>query len=161
MLVDTPAPGAGYVLLYVGLIVFLVALPIFLKRFRKIRGWTAIGAFVICFAAAGAFLVFLQAGYATRYTMDNVTLTLRSGLFLREQVKINDIKEMRIVPTNWQALGWALTRMGYCNRFNNALKLVTARGLLYLSPTNPDQFIEEIKSRQRTSSILRRNLIFR
>ena len=161
MLIDKPAPGTGYVLLYLGLIVFLVALPLFLKHFKKLRGLPAGLVFIICFGGAAVFAVFLFTGFTTQYSLDNGTLYLRSGFLHSTQVDLGAISEVEKVPTNWHSLGWALNKTGYSNRFNDCLKLKTDQGDIFISPRDPVQFAEEIKSRQRRSSLLRKNLIFR
>jgi hypothetical protein len=161
MLIDKPSPSISFVLLYLGLIVFLVALPLFLKRYRKLRGVLGVIVFVVCFLAAAVFAVFLTSGFTTRYTLDNNTLTLRSGLLNATEVKLEAIRSIDKVPLNWQALGWALNRTGYCVRFANGLRLTTQQRVIYLTPRDPDQFMTEILSRQRESNILRKNLIFR
>ncbi len=161
MLVDKPGPALGFILIYVGLIVFLIALPLFLRRFRKLHGWLAGLVFTICFAGAAVFLLFLYSGFDTVYSLDNDVLLLRSGILAHGRVELAQIKEIERVPVNWQGLGWALNRTGYCNRFSNCLRLKTDLGTLFLSPKNPDAFAEAIRSRQRRTSLLRRNLIFR
>jgi len=161
MLIDKPAPGTEYVLIYLGLIVFLIALPLFLKHFRKLRGLLAAVVFIICFGGAAVFAAFLYSGFATQYSLDNSTLYLRSGFLHSTQVDLRAISDIEKVPTNWQALGWALNRTGYSNRFNDCLKLKTDKGDIFISPRDPVQFLGEIKSRQRRSSLLRKNLIFR
>lgn len=161
MLVDKPTPGLGYVLLYLGLMLFLVVVPIFLRRFRKLRGGWGAAVFAVCCVAAAFFLIFLYSGFTTEYSLDGNTLYMRSGFLAKGQVNLADITEIRKVPTNWQALGWALNRTGYCNRFANALRLTTDKALIYLTPSDPDRFVEEIRSRQRKSNLLRKNLVFR
>jgi hypothetical protein len=161
MLIDRPAPSVSYVLLYLGLIVFLVALPLFLKRYRKLRGVLTVVVFAVCFLAAAVFAVFLSAGFTTRYSLDNNTLSLRSGFLSATQVKLEAIRSVDKVPLNWQALGWALNKTGFCVRFDNCLRLTTQQRVVYLSPRDPDQFMLEILSRQKKSNLLRKNLIFR
>ena len=161
MFIDKPSPGLSYILLYIGLIVFIVAVPIFFRRFRKMRGKTAGVVFILCLAAALFFLVFLYSGFTTRYTMDSETLTLKSGLLAGAEIRLGDIKEITKLPTNWHALALALNRTGYCNRFSNGLRLTTDKTSYYLSPSDPVRFEEEIRSRQKRSSILRKNLIFK
>jgi len=160
MLVDKPAPGLSYVLLYLGLMLFLIAVPLFLKRFRKIRGPLAAVVFTVCFVAAGFFLVFLYSGFTTEYSLDSNTLFMRSGFLAKARVDLSDITEIQRVPTNWQGLGWALNKSGYANRFSNGLRLTTDKAAIYLTPSDPSLFEEEIRSRQRRSSVLRKNLIF-
>jgi len=161
MLIDRPAPSVSYVLLYLGLIVFLVALPVFLKIFRRLRGVLTVVVFAICFLAAAAFAVFLSAGFTTRYTLDNNSLSLRSGLLSATQVKLEAIRSLEKVPLHWQGLGWALNRTGFCVRFVDCLRLTTRQRVIYLSPRNPDEFILEVLSRQKESNLLRKNLVFR
>jgi hypothetical protein len=161
MLIDKPAPGTSYVLLYLGLIVFLVALPLFLRHFRKLRGLLAGLVFIICLGGAAVFAMFLFSGFTTQYSLDNGTLYLRSGFLHSTQVDLGAITEVEKVPTNWHSLGWALNTTGYSNRFYDCLKLKTDQGDIFISPRDPVQFAQEIKSRQRRSSLLRKNLIFR
>lgn len=160
MLIDKPNPSLAYILIYAGLALFLVALPVFLKHFRKLRGALSVVVFSISFAGAAVFLVFLFSGFDTVYSLDGNTLHLRSGFLTKGQVKLDDIKDIQPVSVNWQALGWALNRTGFCNRFSNSLRLITTQGTIYLSPKDPGAFAGEIRTRQRRSSILRRNLIF-
>jgi len=160
MLIDKPNPSLAYILIYTGLVLFLIALPLFLKHFRRLRGALSVVVFTISFAGAAVFLVFLLSGFDTVYSLDGDTLHLRSGFLAKGQVKLDDIKEIRTVPVNWQALGWALNRTGFCNRFTNSLRLTTTQGTIYLSPKDPGAFADEVRTRQRRSSILRKNLIF-
>jgi hypothetical protein len=161
MLIDKPSPSLSYVLIYAGLILFLVAVPLFLKRSRKVRGILGVVVSVIGFGGAAIFLVFLHSGFDTVYTLDDSTLRLRNGILTRGEIELSTITEVARVPVNWQALGWALNRTGFCNRFTNALRLTTTRSTFFISPRDPDAFTAEIHSRQRRASILRRNLIFR
>ena len=161
MLIDKPAPESDYILIYLGLIVFLVALPLFLKLFRKLRGWLAVIVFIVCFGGAAVFAVFLVSGFTTQYTLENNTLRLRSGLWHSTEINLGAISDVENVPTDWHSLGWALNKTGYSNRFHNCLRLKTDKGDIYISPRDPVQFAEEIKSRQRRSSLLRKNLIFK
>lgn len=160
MLIDKPSPSLAFILIYAGLTLFLVALPLFLKHFRKLRGGLSVVVFAITFAGAAVFLVFLLSGFDMVYSLDNSTLHFRGGFLARGQVKLEDIKEIQTVPTNWQALGWALHRTGFCNRFSNCLRLTTTQATIYLSPKDPEAFANEVRTRQRRTSILRQNLIF-
>ena len=161
MLIDRPAPSVSYVLLYLGLIVFLVALPLFLKRYKRLRGALKVVVFAASFLAAAVFAVFLIAGFTTQYSLDNNTLTLQSGFWSSTQVKLEAVRSVDKVPLNWQGLGWALNRTGFCVRFANCLRVTTQQKVVYLSPRDPDQFLQEVLSRQKESNLLRKNLIFR
>ncbi len=161
MLIDKPTPSVSFVLLYLGLIVFLIVLPLFLKRYRKLRGALAVVVFAVCFLAAAVFAVFLTAGFTTQYTLDNNILSPRSGFWSSTQVKLEAIRSVDKVPLNWQALGWALNRTGFCVRFANCLRVTTPQRVIYLTPRDPDQFMQELLSRHKESNLLRRNLIFR
>ena len=161
MLVDKPGPSLSYILIYAGLILFLIAVPLFLKHFKKLRGVLGVVVSVIGFGGAAVFLVFLHSGFDTVYTVDDTTLHLRNGILTRGRVELSTITDIAKVPVNWQALGWALNRSGFCNRFTNGLRLTTTQGTIFISPRDPDAFAAEIHSRQRRTSILRRNLIFR
>lgn len=161
MLIDRPAPGTGYILIYVGLIVFLIALPLFLKLFKKLRGFFAFVVFTVCFGGAAVFAVFLVSGFTTHYALDSSTLYLQSGFLRSIKVDLRTISEVEKIPTDWHSLGWALNRTGYSNRFNNCLRLVTDQGVFFISPRDPVRFAEEIQSRRKRSSLLRKNLIFK
>lgn len=161
MLINKPFPSIPFILIYAGLVLFLVAVPLFLRHFRKLRGWLAVVVFIIGFAGALFFLNSLFSGFDTVYTLDSGTLSLRSGFWARDTVDLSAIKEIAKVQVNWQGLAWALNRTGFCNRFTNGIRLETDHGSIILSPKDPAAFADEIRVRQRRRDQLRRNLLLR
>jgi hypothetical protein len=160
MFVDKPNPSLAFILIYAGLALFLIVLPLFLRHFHQLRGALAVVVFTVTFAGAAVLLVFLITGFDTVYSLDNNTLRFRSGFLAKGQAALDDIKEIQTVPMNWEALGWALNRKGFCNRFSNCLRLTTDQTAFFLSPKDPQAFAAEIRIRQKRSNILRKNFIF-
>lgn len=147
MYINKPMPGTGYIVLNIVLIVLFVAIPLFLWHFHKPRLLFFVSILVLCLAAVFIFGLFLHAGYHTEYRLSDRTLEMRCGHVFDGKVELNDIRRIRRSGFNWQTLGWAVHLKGYCNRFTNGVRIVTRRHIYFLSPRNPKEFINEVKSR--------------
>jgi len=143
---DKPTPGFGYV-------VFILCLLGGIFAWLSYRAYNAylvdrqLGytlALPALLTGAGLILI-LHAAFFTTYRIDSEKLALKSGLF-RGSLPLVRIKEISRKRFNWRVLGWGIGRRGFCNRFTDGVKLITDKESIYVSPTNPQLFMSQLRT---------------
>lgn len=143
---DRPSPGSGYVtflLLVFGtsLTVLAVLAGYYYDPLPKVA-YCLWGASALTAALAA---VVLDAAFRTSYHLEGRVLTMKCGLFDRT-LDLTQVREMSRCGTIWRVLGRGFASRGYANRFVNGIRLdTTDREKIYLSPTNPQLFLEHVR----------------
>lgn len=163
MYTDKPQPGKGYIvfLLLVLIGVFCIYPVVFVFSYLRAeeasRSTLLFEGFVIalpCVVIGIVMLVGLYAAYHTEYTLRENVLELKGGGVLRRKVALHQIVEAKKVPYNARLLGSGMgvggvRSMGVCNRFRNGVLLITRMEHIYLSPSDPDTFLEMLSALQK------------
>ena len=160
MYTDKPRPGKGYILFLLLILVAVFCIyPVgfafsYLASTSRstILAQGLLGA-IPCAIIGVLVLVGLHAAYHTEYTFRDHLLELKGGGVVRRKVYLEQIVEAKKVPYNGRMLGSKLTgRMmntGVCNRYKNGVLLITRTENIYLSPSDPDKFLELLSSLQK------------
>ncbi len=146
---DKPAPGWGFLIfLALGAIV-----PVVLSGYRYMSGENSIS-LPVMLGLISLFIImilfFHHIAFNTSYHIVNRQLKARSGFFTTT-INLSDIESIEKVslirlPVGWH-MKWGKTRRGRCNRFTNGIALSTSsKGLVYISPSDPDAFIERLRA---------------
>jgi hypothetical protein len=157
MYTDKPRPGKGYVLflLLILVAVFCIYPAGFAFSYLASTSRTTV---LVQGLLAGLPLVIigilvligLHAAYHTQYTLRDHQLELKGGGVVLRKVNLEQLVEAKKVPYNNRMLGSKMTgRMintGVCNRYKNGVLLITRTENIYLSPSDPDKFLELISS---------------
>ena len=100
----------------------------------------------VFFAAPITALVLLplHAAFRTQYDFTNRSLSLRAGFVIKAELQWVEIAEVVQVPFIPRVLGWGGGR-GLANRFTNGVRITTrGGGIYYVSPTDPEAFVEGV-----------------
>ena len=87
----------------------------------------------------------LDAAYRTRYTFSGDKLDIRCGIF-KSSVRLSLVRGVEKSRTNTHTIGFGFGKRAFCNRFRNGVVLKLAREKVFLSPSNPDIFMEHVRS---------------
>ena len=141
---DCPRPGRGYLAL-LG-VVFLLGVGTCVGVILAGSGATARALLGVFFAAPLTALVLLplHAAFRTRYDLTERSLALRAGFVIKAELQWAEIAEVVQVPFIPRVLGWGGGR-GLANRFTNGVRITTWQGgIYYVSPTDPEAFVEDV-----------------
>jgi len=160
MYTDKPKPGKGYILFL--LLILIAVFCIYPAGFAfsylastsrstvLAEGW--IGA-LPCAIIGILVLVGLHAAYHTQYTLSDHQLELKGGGVVLRKVALEQIVEAKKVPYNTRLLGSKMAgriiNTGVCNRYKSGVLLTTRTENIYLSPSDPDKFLELLFSLQK------------
>ena len=156
-LIDRPAPGRGYVVL---LLVLLLGTGLLaaassggLSEAGRL-GQVAGSAFIVALVALP--LIPLHAAIRTSYEFDGGTLRMRAGFVIRAEIDCGEIARAERVGFIPRVLGWGGGR-GLANRLTDGLRITLDSGAVYyISPSDPPAFAERIRSHSGASGPLSR-----
>lgn len=143
---DRPAPGGGYLLflhlVLGGSLLLNMAITWHVGKAEP----------VALFAVGHSILIvgliywgLLHAAYNTRFTFIGDKLDIRCGIF-KSSVKLSQVRGVEKSRTITRTIGWGFGSRAFCNRFRNGVVLITAKEKVFLSPSNPDIFMERVRS---------------
>ena len=144
-LLDRPAPGRGYIVFLLALLLAACGLAAAAGagladagRLEQIGGTAFIAALV------GLTLVPLHAAFRTAYEVDGSTLRLRSGFVIRATIATGEVASVERAGVIPRVLGWGGGR-GLANRFTDGLRLTLVSGAVYyISPSDPAAFADRL-----------------
>ena len=87
----------------------------------------------------------LHAAHNTSYNFSGDQLKIRSGFF-KSTIRLHLLRGVEKTGTITRVLGWGIKSRAFCNRFRNGVVLIFAGEKVFLSPSNPDIFIERVRS---------------
>ena len=142
---DRPAPGTGYIVLLLGMIVGCGV--VFVAVWADVRDAVQVeqvGAVVLSVALAALPLIPLHAALRTSYERSGRVLRLRSGFVIRAEISCDDVAAVERVGFIPRVLGWGGGR-GLANRLTDGLRITLESGAVYyISPSDPDAFARDI-----------------
>jgi hypothetical protein len=143
---DKPPPGRGYLLLIHLLntipLITIVSVLLFATE-RNAIVWFTLGHGLLIMGLI--YWMLLHAAYNTSYKLDGIKLEARSGIF-KTVLRASQIGEVTRVKNISRVLGWGIGSRGFCNRFRDGVLLNTGKEKIFISPSHPDLFIEQLKS---------------
>ena len=156
--IDQPRPSGGYICFFLFFpVLLLLILGITLIRTYFIAEVASFIVEGVIFALLfiGFVVIFgllLRTGYKIKYVLDEYTLHLYSGQKVAFSIPLHQISQVRKSAYNRRLIGWGIGNAGLCNRFRNGVCLTVTKGhssyLLYISPSNPDDFLEHFNERK-------------
>jgi hypothetical protein len=144
---DKPAPGGGYLLFLHGVLGGSLLLDIAVTW--HIGGSEPVALFAVGHSVVIVGLFYwglLHAAYNTRYAINGDKLDIRCGIF-KSSLRLSTVRDVEKVRTMSRTIGWGFGTRGFCNRFRNGVALIARQEKVFLSPSNPDIFMEQIRSR--------------
>lgn len=147
--VDRPRPGASYVAANLALAGVLTAGAGGLMALAGAHfGSLAAAALVLALDAHVA--VVLHAAYNTVYTVAGGLLSLRCGVWLSGEIELDAVERVEPVAGLPRVAGAGPSGRGFGNRFSNGLRIVTADGTVYVTPSAPDEFARLLQYHRET-----------
>lgn len=147
MFIDKPIPGTGYVFFMALLMAACIFMPFILRHFFRFRLPLHIALIVSLWGAASIFGIIIHALYNTHYTLTERTLHLECGTLIEEEIPLADIRNVQTVAYIPQSLGWTLKWKGFCNRFYNGVRFNVSNRTIFISPTDPEEFMKLLMER--------------
>lgn len=151
MYVDAPSPGGGYLVFNLLVVLFLLLIPLYFRIGDDLRRKLFLPVTIISLGGAVAFALFIHAGFDTRYAMDDENIYIRNGLVQRTTVDLRSIESIRRESLIRQPIGFTLKWKGFSNRYINGISLTTKDRVIFLSPSDTDRFLREIRIRIRSA----------
>ncbi len=162
MVIDFPKPSGGYICFFllfpIGLLLLLVAaLALIYTTSGSSKALVGAGIpFALLFLGCSViFGVLLRTGYRIKYALDTRVLQLYSGKKLAFSIPLAQVVHQQKVEHISRLLGWGTNNAGLCNRFSNGICLTiqgSRKYLLYISPSDPDKFLEQLSIAKSSSS---------
>ena len=147
--IDTPRPGRGYL---ATCCVLVFVFPIVLLGTLASGGVPARAQVVLLIVSIVPFLVIcallglaVRAARTTVYAIRDDRLELAAGQLARGAVPLEEIRAVERVEVVMRSVGWRNGSGSFCNRFTDGLRLTTAHGIVYLTPTDPSRFAAVLK----------------
>lgn len=148
-LIDTPKPGRGYIaaccaLVFVFPVVLLgiLASGVLPPQAQVILLIVSIAPFVVTCALLG---MAVHAARNTVYVIRDDQLEMAVGRLARGVVRLEQVTGVERVDVITRTVGWRGGSGSFCNRFSDGLRLTTVRGVVYLTPTDPERFAAALK----------------
>ena len=143
---DHPPPGRGYLALLLALLLLGTGTGIGLILTENGALTRALIALLFAAPLTVLGLLPLHAAFHTRYDLTDHSLALRAGLIIKANLQWTEIDEVVQVPFIPRVLGWGGGR-GLANRLTNGVRITTRQGsIYYISPTDPEQFVQEVQN---------------
>jgi hypothetical protein len=152
---DRPAPGRSYVLANGILLLLLVALAL-ASAFVLGPTWGVLVTGILVAGTVFHVLLILHAAYNTVYTLTGGLLELRCGVLFHMELGLDSIQRIEPVRGLPRVAGYGPSGRGFGNRFSNGLWLVTDKGNVYLTPTDPEAFAGLLARHRRTTAPTRK-----
>ena len=151
--IDQPGPSWGMVaffaITFLLLIVVFALIPFF-SYHNGVMGAQFIVEIVIFVSLIIATISILGitffACFNIKYIVNDQGIEMRAGRFPPFTLAFHEIGEVKKVPYTTRLLGFGLSSAGVCNRFRNVVLIRAKHRSIYLSPSNPDQFIEQLNA---------------
>ena len=153
MYTDAPDPGAGFLSVNIITIIILLAIPIFYYNRLAVNTSLLTLVMIACIGGSIVFGFIIHAAFNTRYSIDESTLAIRNGHILKAELELEEIRDIGTVSFNRQTFGTAFNMRGYCNRFIGGVRILTDDLVIYLSPTDPVEWIEELERRRGKTAV--------
>lgn len=148
-LIDTPTPGRGYiaaccalVLVFPVVLFSILASGVVPPQAQVILLVVSVVPFLVTCALLG---MAVRAARSTVYAIRGDRLELAAGQLVRGSVALAEITGIDRVDVITRTVGWRNGSGSFCNRFTDGLRLTTARGVVYLTPTDPARFAAALK----------------
>lgn len=143
-LIDRPRPGRGYlaaccalVFVFPAVLLGILASGVVPAQAQVILLIVSTVPFVLVCALLG---IAVRAARTTVYAIRGGRLELACGRLARGAVPLDEIRAVERVNLVIRSVGWRDGSGSFCNRFTDGLRLTTARGVVYLTPTDPSRF---------------------
>jgi hypothetical protein len=149
---DRPPPGRGFLLLF-NVVIIGSILPLLFRAFDdglndpEIITAVALGVPII----ALVYWLVRKGAHGTSYRISENTLELRGGLIYKK-IRIGQILEISHARSHKELVNPFLRRQGFCNRFTNLVRLDIKGDTVFISPSDPEQFIEMLRSLKENSA---------
>lgn len=148
-LLDTPKPGRGYiatccalVLVFPVVLLGLLASGVVPSQAQVILLIVSAAPFLVTCALLG---IAVRAARNTVYAVRGDRLEMAAGQLVRGSVALAEITGIERVDVITRTVGWRDGSGSFCNRFTDGLRVTTARGVVYLTPTDPVRFAAALK----------------
>ena len=146
MFSDKPAPGKGYVVFIISVLIFLLAVFAFSSLKAASRSNFVALLVVLQLLPLAIFYAIIHAAYHTEYKIMNGFLEMKSGFIIKDKICLDDIDQVKKVNLINRVLGWGPTGKGIANRIKNGLLIKAGRRNVFIRRTHIDQFIEQLKT---------------
>jgi hypothetical protein len=150
--VDQPRPSGGFICfsIFFPVLLFLILGTTLIRTyFVATPASLIVEGVIFALLLIGFVVIFgllLRMSYKIKYVLDEHTLHLYSGQKIAFSIPFYQITQAQKSAYNRRLLGWGIGTAGLCNRFRNGVCLTVTKGRssykLYISPTNPDDFLE-------------------
>lgn len=146
MISDKPAPGKGYVVFIISVLIFLLGVFAFsgLKAGSRSNSVTLL--VLLQLLPLTVFYAIIHAAYHTEYKIVNGFLEMKSGFITRDKIHLEDIAQVKRVKFISRVLGWGPNGKGIANRIKNGLLIKAGGKKVFISPSHVDQFVEQLKT---------------
>lgn len=142
LLTDSPSPGIGYLLFII--LVFGGVLAAVAAGDGSAPG-ERVAQFGVGLLMAGLFVLMLHAALRTSYRVEGSLLHMRSGVF-RSTVDLRSVRGIERCGFNQRTLGWSMGgSRGFCNRFTNGVRMRSGGDYVFISPSDPEQFVRRLE----------------
>ncbi len=143
---DKPSPGRGFMLL-VNVVIIGSILPLFFGVIDNglSAPETITAAALAVPVIALVYWLALACARGTSYRIVEHTLELRCG-YIYKKIKLHQILEISRTSSSRNLAYPLLRRQNFCNRLTDFVRLDLKGDTVFLSPSNPDLFIEQLRS---------------
>jgi len=146
MFSDKPAPGKGYVVFIISVLIFMLAAFAF-SGFNAGSGSNSVALLALLqLLPLAVFYAIIHAAYHTEYKIVNGFLEMKSGFITRDKIRLEDIAQVKRVKFISRVLGWGPSGKGIANRIKNGLLIKAGNKRVFISPSRVDQFVEQLKT---------------
>ena len=146
MFSDKPAPGKGYVVFIISVLIFMLAAFAF-SGFKAGSGSNSVALLALLqLLPLAVFYAIIHAAYHTEYKIVNGFLEMKSGFITRDKIRLEDIAQVKRVKFISRVLGWGPSGKGIANRIKNGLLIKAGNKRVFISPSRVDQFVEQLKT---------------
>ena len=143
---DKPAPGKGYVVFIISVLIFFLAVFAFSSLKAGTRSTYVTLLVLLQLLPLAVFYAIIHAAYHTEYKIINGFLEMKSGFITRDKIRLDDIDQVKKVKFISRVLGWGPSGKGVANRIKNGLLIKAEGKKVFISPSHVDQFVEQLDS---------------
>lgn len=146
LFIDKPRPGKGFLLL-----LNVVITGSFLLILHRVIADSLNDPLTLTGAVMGIIILALvnwlvrKSARGTSYRISENTLELRCG-YIYKKIRIGQILDISHARSHKELVNPFLRRQGFCNRFTNLVRLDIKGDTVFLSPSDPEQFIKILRS---------------
>ncbi len=139
---DKPRPGRGYLLCIYGILAG--SLLVVLLELDLNDPLTITGAVLVIVILIPVCWFVLNSTNHTSYRISDNTLELRCGIRYKN-IRLGQILEISHARSRKELVNPFFRRQGFCNRFTNLVRLDIKGDTVFLSPSDPEQFIKILR----------------